>query len=192
MTSAQTPHLMRTRDLEAQGINRVAIGAMVERGELVKLGRGLYSAPDYSPSENSSVALVALKYPNAVFCLLTALRLHGITTQNPHQIWIAIEHKARQPLMDFPPLKVVRSTGPGLEEGIEQVKVDGTVQIPVTNLNKTIADCFKFRNKVGLDVALEALKEAWAAKKINMDELHYYAQLGRVDKVMRPYLEVLV
>lgn len=191
MTVLSTSHLMRTRDLEAQGFNRVAIGVMVERKELVKRGRGLYSSRDYEPTEHYSLALVAIKYPRAVFCLLTALRLHGITTQNSHDLWIAIENKPRQRVMDFPSLKVVRSTGPELENGNEQMTVDGVVKISVTNLNKTIVECFKFRHKIGLNLATEALKEAWTSKKINMEELHYFAQLMRVDKVMRPYLEVL-
>lgn len=183
--------LMRTRDLEALGWNRVAIGAMVERGQLMRLGRGLYAPPDYAPSENSSLAQVSIKYPKAVFCLLTALRLHGVTTQSPHQVWVAIDHKAKAPKMDYPPLHVIRSTGDALYEGVEQTTVDGVVQVPVTVLAKTIADCFKFRNKIGLDVAIEALKEAWNAKRISMDELHRYAKICRVENVMRPYMEAL-
>lgn len=183
--------LIRTRDLEALGMNRVAIGAMVQRGQLVRLGRGLYAPPNYEPTENSSLAQVAIKYPRAVFCLLTALRLHGVTTQNPHQVWIAIEHKAKAPKLDYPPLHVIRSNGDGLYAGTEQMHIDGGVQVPVTGLAKTIADCFKFRNKVGLDVAIEALREAWSAKRISMDELHHFAKICRVESVMRPYMEAL-
>jgi predicted transcriptional regulator of viral defense system len=183
--------LMRTRDLESKGWNRVAIGAMVERGQLIRLGRGLYAPPDYMPSENSSVAQVAIKNPKAVFCLLTALRLHGVTTQNPHEVWISIEHKAKAPKMDYPPLRIIRSSGDAFSQGVGQMAVDGVVQVPVTVLAKTIADCFKFRNKIGLDVAIEALKEAWMAKRVSMDELHHYAQICRVQNVMRPYMEAL-
>jgi predicted transcriptional regulator of viral defense system len=183
--------LMRTRDLESQGWNRVAIGSMVARGQLIRLGRGLYAPPEYMPSENSSVAQVAIKNPKAVICLLTALRLHGVTTQNPHEVWIAIDHKANAPKMDYPPLRIIRSTGDALSQGVEEMVVDEVVRVPVTVLAKTIADCFKFRNKIGLDVAIEALKEAWQAKRISMDELHYYAQICRVHNVMRPYMETL-
>lgn len=188
---ANTPvhGLMRTSDLESQGWSRVAIGAMVARGQLIRLGRGLYAPPDYMPSENSSVAQVAIKNPKAVFCLLTALKLHGVTTQNPHEVWIAIEHKAKPPKMDYPPLRIIRSTGDAMSQGVEQMVVDGVVRVPVTVLAKTIADCFKFRNKIGLDVAIEALKEAWHAKRVSMDELHHYAQICRVQNVMRPYME---
>lgn len=182
---------MRTRDLEALGWTRVAIGAMVQRGQLIRLGRGLYAPPDYVPTEDSALAQVAIKYPQAVFCLLTALRLHGLTTQNPHQVWIAIGHKAKAPIMAYPPLRIIRSTGAALNEGVEQMTVDGAVQVAVTSLPKTLADCFKFRNKIGLDVALEALREAWNARRIDMDELCRCARICRVEKVMQPYLESL-
>lgn len=190
-TSSPVHGLMRTRDLESQGWNRVAIGAMVARGQLIRLGRGLYAPPDYMPSEDSSVAQVAIKNPKAVFCLLTALRLHGVTTQNPHEVWIAIEHKAKSPKMDYPPLRIIRSSGAAMSQGVEQMVVDGVMRVPVTVLAKTIADCFKFRNKIGLDVAIEALKDAWNAKRVSMDELHHYAQICRVQNVMRPYMEAL-
>ncbi|OYY17249.1 MAG: transcriptional regulator [Burkholderiales bacterium 35-55-47] len=183
--------LMRTRDLEAQGWNRVAIGVMLRRGQLVRIDRGLYASPDFVPTDESSLAQVSIKYPKAVFCLLTALRLHGLTTQNPHEVWIAIEHKANTPKMDHPPLHIIRSTGVALSEGVEQITVDGVVQVPVMGIAKTIVDCFKFRNKIGLDVAIEALKEAWYAKKVTMDELHYFAKICRVENVMRPYMETL-
>lgn len=189
-TSRPVQGLMRTRDLESQGWNRVAIGAMVARGQLIRLGRGLYAPPDYIPSEDSSVAQVAVKHPTAVFCLLTALKLHGVTTQNPHEVWIAIEHKAKAPKMDYPPLRIIRSTGEARSQGVEQMVVDG-VRVQVTALAKTIADCFKFRNKIGLDVAIEALKEAWNAKRVSMDELYHCAQICRVHNVMRPYMEAL-
>ena len=190
-TNIHVNGLMRTRDLESKGWSRVAIGAMVARGQLIRLGRGLYAPPDYTPSENSSVAQVAIKNPKAVFCLLTALKLHGVTTQNPHEVWIAIEHKAKAPKMDYPPLRIIRSTGDAMRQGVEQMAVDGVTQVPVTVLAKTIADCFKFRNKIGLDVAIEALKDAWNAKRVSMDDLHYFAQICRVQNVMRPYMEAL-
>lgn len=183
--------LMRTRDLEAQGWNRVAIGLLLKRGQLTRIDRGLYAPPDFVPTADSSLAQVSIKYPNAVFCLLTALRLHGVTSQNPHEVWILIEHKATPPKMDYPPLHIIRSTGAAMSEGIDQITVDGVVQVPVTGIAKTIADCFKFRNKIGQDVAIEALKSAWYAKKFTMDELHYFAKICRVENVMRPYMETV-
>ncbi len=181
----------RSRELEAQGWSRVAIAALVRKGQLVRLGRGLYAPAGYLPTEDSSLVQVSLKYPQAVFCLLTALRLHRLTTQNPHEVWIAIAHKARAPKMDFPPLQVVRSSGDALHGGVEWVTVDGGAQVPVTNLAKTLADCFKFRNKIGLDIALEALREAWQARRVSMDDLYRYAKACRVENVMRPYMEAL-
>ena len=183
--------LLRTRDLEAQGCSRVAIAAMVQRGELLRLGRGVYAPHDYVPSEESSLAQVALKCPGSLFCLLTALKLHGVTTQNPHEVWIAIDHKAHAPKMDYPPLRVVRFSGDALHEGSEPIVVDGVVRALVTDLAKTVVDCFKFRNKIGLYVAIEALRESLNARRVTMDELHQYANICRVDKVMRPYMEAL-
>ena len=170
----------------------MAIGLMLKRGQLMRIDRGLYASPDFVPTEDSSLAQVSIKYPQAVFCLLTALRLHGLTTQNPHEVWIAIKHKAPPPKMEYPPLHIIRSTGLAMSEGIDQISVDGVVQVPVTGIAKTIADCFKFRNKIGRDVAIEALKAAWYAKKFTMDELHYFAKICRVENVMRPYMETLV
>lgn len=126
-----------------------------------------------------------------MICLLTALRLHGVTTQNPHEVWIAIDHKAKAPKVDYPPLRITRSTGDALSQGVEPMVLDDIVQVPVTNLAKTIVDCFKFRNKIGLDVAIEALKYALNNKRVSMDDLHHYAQICRVEKVMRPYMEAL-
>lgn len=182
---------MRTRDLEARGWNRVAIGTMVRRGELLKLGRGVYAPPSYVPTEESSLAQVALKCSHSVFCLLTALKLHGLTTQNPHEVWIAIDHKASAPKMDYPPVRIVRFSGEALEQGFDSIVVDGVVHANVTNIAKTISDCFKFRNKIGLDIAIEALREALEAKRVTMDELHHYGKICRVDTVMRPYMEAL-
>jgi len=183
--------LTRTRDLEALGWSRVAIGAMVRRGELVRLGHGLYAPHDYEPSEHSSIAQVAIKCPDAVFCLLTALKLHGLTTQNPHEVWIAIDHKANAPKMHYPPLRITRFSEEPSSDALEQMTVDGVVQIPVTTLARTIVDCFKFRNKIGLDVAIEALREAYATKRVSMDDLYRHANIRRVEKVMRPYMEAL-
>ena len=136
------------------------------------------------------LAQLATKYPLIVFCLLTALKIHGLTTQNPHEVWIAILPHARTPTPVYPPLHVVRFSDPGA--GTEQIAIDGVTNVLVTTVAKTVADCFKFRNKIGLDIALEALREAWRLKKVSMDELWEAAQLCRVANVMRPYLESLV
>ena len=146
--------------------------------------------PDRPASEHTTLAEVASKHPNTLVCLLSALQFHGLTTQSPFEVWVAIANKARAPKMDYPPLRVVRFSGDALTEGVEKHVVDG-VTVQVTSVAKTVADCFKYRNKIGLDVALEALREAWNAKRVKMDDLWHCAQVCRVANVMRPYLEAL-
>jgi predicted transcriptional regulator of viral defense system len=160
----------------------------------VRVGRGLYALPERAVSEHSALAEVARKHPRAVVCLLSALRFHEVTTQAPFEVWLAIPNKARAPRLDnlyrSGPLRIVRFSERALTEGIEEQLIDG-VTVRLTNLARTVADCFKYRNKIGLDVALEALRESWKAKRVTMDELWRYARLCRVTNVMRPYLESL-
>ena len=160
------------------------------QGRLQRVGRGLYALPDRSVSEHNALAEVARKHPQAIVCLLSALRFHDLTTQSPFEVWLAIPNKARAPNMDYPPLRIVRFSGAALTRGVEDHVIDG-VPVRVTSVARTVADCFKFRNKIGLDVALEALQEAWRAKRASMDELWRYATLCRVANVMRPYMESL-
>ena len=138
--------------------------------------------------EFTSLADISRKYPRAVICLLSALRFHNLTTQAPHEVWAAMPNKVRIP--DYPPLRTVRFSGKALTEGIETHQVEG-VDVKITCVAKTVADCFKYRNKIGLDVALEALTEAWRDKRITMDELWHYAGVCRVTSIIRPYLEYL-
>jgi len=154
------------------------------------VGRGLYALPDRPVSEHNTLAEVARKHPQAIVCLLSALRFHDLTTQSPFEVWLAIPNKARAPKMDYPPLRIVRFSGEALTVGVEDHVIDG-VPVRVTSVARTVADCFKFRNKIGLDVALEALQEAWRAKRVSMDELWHYATLCRVTNVVRPYMESL-
>ena len=182
--------LIRPRDLTERGLPTVALTRLVRQGRLQRLGRGLYSLPDRPVSEHNALAEVARKHPQAIICLLSALRFHDLTTQSPFEVWLAIPNKARAPKMDYPPLRVVRFSGAALTDGVEEYAIDG-VPVRVTSVARTVADCFKFRNKIGLDVALEALQEAWRAKRVSMDELWRYATLCRVTNVMRPYMESL-
>ncbi len=142
------------------------------------------------PSEQHQLAEVAARNPAAVFCLLTALRFHGITTQNPHELWIALPNKSRSPRIDYPPLRTVRYSGDALTKGIEVHAVDG-VTVKVYSIAKTVADCFKFRNKIGLDVAMEALREALRGRRATSEDIWRFAKTCRVTNVMRPYLESL-
>lgn len=130
----------------------------------------------------------ALRVPRGVVCLLSALRVHGIGTQAPFEVWMAIPPHTPTPRLDQPALRVVRMSGAALAEGVEHMEIDG-VQVPVFNLAKTVADCFKYRNKIGLDVALEALRDGWSQRRLTMDTLWHYATVNRVTNVMRPYLE---
>ena len=182
--------LIRPRDLTERGLPTVGLTRLVRQGQLQRVGRGLYALPDRPVSEHNALTEVARKHPQAIVCLLSALRFHNLTTQSPFEVWLAIPNKARAPRMDYPPLRIVRFSGEALTVGVEEHDIE-RVPVRVTSLARTVADCFKFRNKIGLDVALEALQEAWRAKRVSMDELWRYATLCRVANVMRPYMESL-
>ena len=187
---AQGKALLRPSDAVARGHSRLYLAQLAQRGLVHKVSRGLYALPQRKASEFASLAEVASKHPQALVCLLSALAFHGLTTQAPFEVWIAVDNKARAPQMPYPPLRIARFSGPALSEGVELHNIEG-VPVKITSVPKTIADCFKFRNKIGLDVAMEALKEAWSAKRVSMDELWHYGQICRVQNVMRPYLEGL-
>ena len=182
--------LVRPKDLAPVGIPRVALTRAVRRGQLERVGRGLYGLGTRPVSAHGTLAEVARRVPRGVICLLSALRFHDLTTQAPFEVWLAIDNKAGAPKLDYPPLRLVRFSGAALTEGVEEHVIDG-VAIRVTGVAKTVADCFKYRNKIGLDVAMEALREAWAAKRMTSDEIRRYAKVDRVANVMRPYLESL-
>ncbi|HRN07454.1 MAG: type IV toxin-antitoxin system AbiEi family antitoxin domain-containing protein [Ottowia sp.] len=185
---AERQPLLRARDLTAQALPTVVLSRLVAAGKLERVARGVYSLPGRALSEHRSLAEVALRAPRGVVCLLSALRVHGIGTQAPFEVWLAIPPHTPTPRLDQPSLRVVRMSGPALTEGVEPIDIDG-VRVPVFNANKTVADCFKYRNKIGVDVALEALRDGWAQRKLTMDALWHYAAVNRVANVMRPYLE---
>lgn len=187
---ARSQGLIRPRDLPALDVPRVSLTRAVRHGQLERVGRGLYGLPGREVSAHGSLAEVARKVPKGVVCLLSALRFHGLTTQAPFEVWLAIENKAIAPKLDYPPLRIVRFSGAALTEGVEERVVDG-VRVRVTGIAKTVADCFKYRNKIGLDVALEALREAWRDKRMSSDDLWRYAKVCRMANVMRPYLDSL-
>lgn len=182
--------LLRPCDLNAVGIPRISLTRAIRCGHLERVGRGLYGLPGRQISEHGSLAEVARRVPKGVVCLLSALRFHGLTTQAPFEVWLAIENKALAPKLVYPKLRIVRFSGAALTEGIEEHVVDG-VTVRITSVAKTVADCFKFRNKIGLDVALEALRDAWYTKRMTGDDLWHYAKVCRVANVMRPYLDSL-
>jgi predicted transcriptional regulator of viral defense system len=164
------------------------LSRLVAAGKLERVARGVYGLPGQTISEHRSLAEVALRVPQGVVCLLSALRVHGIGTQAPFEVWLAIAHRAPIPRLDQPKIRPVRMSGAAFTDGIEHLSVDG-VSVPVFNAAKTVADCFKYRNKIGLDVALEALRDGWAQQKFTMDEIWHFATVDRVANVIRPYLE---
>jgi predicted transcriptional regulator of viral defense system len=178
------------RELAAAGIHRQVLSRLVESGELERVVRGVYRLPEQPLTEHHGLAVVSAVVPRGVICLLSALQFHGIGTQLPSEIWIAIDRRARRPALKYPPLRIVRYSGAALTEGVESHRLEGQT-VRVYNVAKTVADCFKYRNKIGLDVALEALREARRAKKASMDALWRYAKINRVANVMRPYLEAV-
>lgn len=182
--------VLRSRDLESLGIWRATLGKLVESGVIGRIGRGLYALPDGEIGEHHTLAEVGKRVPKGIVCLISALRFHGLTTQQSPDVWLAIDGKAREPKLGSVSIRVVRSSGEVLQAGREEHTIEG-VKVNIYCPAKTVADCFKFRNKIGLDVALEALREAWREKRCMMDELLRYARICRVENVMRPYLESL-
>jgi predicted transcriptional regulator of viral defense system len=182
--------MVRPRDIEAIGLPREYLIRLHRQGKLNRSGRGIYTLPDANVTERHSYAEVAKRVPEAVVCLLSALVFHEITTQSPPSVWIALRKGARKPALTSPSLRIVRLSGPSLTEGIENHQVEG-VPVRVYSAAKTVADCFKFRNKIGLDVAIEALKDCLRQKKASINEVYRYAKICRVSNVIRPYMEAL-
>lgn len=187
---ARQQGLLRAVDLDAIGAPRVVLTRLTTAGLLDRIGRGLYRLPNHPVSENESLVVVAAKVPQAVFCLLTALQFHGLTTQLPHQVWIAMPRGSHPPRIDWPPIRMVQMTGDVHAAGIEEHRRDGAT-LRIYSPAKTVVDCFKHRNKIGLDVAMEALKDAWRMRKASADDLWRYAKVCRVANVMRPYMEMV-
>jgi len=187
---ARKAGMFRAHELAKQGIPRVYLQRLEQQGLLVREARGLYRVPNAKITENHSLAEAAKRVSHGVLCLLSALRFHGLTTQNPSEIWLAIGWKARAPKKNAQPLRIVRMSGKALTEGVDQHQIEG-VSVKIYNPAKTVADCFKYRNKVGLDAALEALRDYRRKHRGGMDELWRFAKICRVARVMRPYLEAL-
>lgn len=161
-------------------------------GELEKLGPGRYRlAAKPQTSEHHDLVIATSAVPGSVICLASALRFHGIGTQLPHQVWIAVRRGTRVPRLQTPPLRVVNISPTLFDLGRAVHRIEGQA-VNVYNVARTVADCFRFRNTIGLDVALEALTEAWRSQRLNLDELHRIAKRLRVNRVMQPYLETVV
>jgi predicted transcriptional regulator of viral defense system len=182
--------MVRPRDIEAIGLPREYLIRLHRQGKINRSGRGIYTLSDANVTERHSYAEVAKRVPDAVICLLSALTFHEITTQSPASVWIVLRKGARTPAFTSPSLRIARLSGPSLTEGIETHQVEG-VLVRVYSAAKTVADCFKFRNKTGLDVAIEALKDSVRQKKASINEVYRYAKICRVGNVIRPYMEML-
>jgi predicted transcriptional regulator of viral defense system len=182
--------IVRPRDIEAIGLPRAYLIRLHRQGKVNRPGRGIYTLADANVTERHSYAEVAKRVPKAAICLLSALAFHEITTQNPASVWIALPKGARKPALDSPSLRIVRLSGLSLTKGIENHQVDG-VPVRVYSAAKTVADCFKFRNKIGLDIAIEALKDCLRQKRANINEIYRYAKVCRVSNVIRPYVEAM-
>ncbi|MEW6073710.1 MAG: type IV toxin-antitoxin system AbiEi family antitoxin domain-containing protein [Planctomycetota bacterium] len=182
--------LARPRDLEAHGITRAQLARLVAEGLVLRRARGVYVAARHALSAEHTLAHVAKRVPDGIFCLLTALRFHGLTTQSPAEVWIALPEKAHRPRLDYPRLRVARFSGAALTEGVEEHRVE-SVPLRIYTPAKTVADCFKYRNKVGIDIAVEALRDFSRRYRGRATELARFARICRVSRVMQPYLDAI-
>ena len=189
LTLAKQGGVIRARDLEPHSIPRAYLARLTEAGKLQRLGRGLYMLANGDITTNHSLAEAAKRVPHGVVCLLSALRFHRMTTQNPSKVWMAIDVSARKPLFQSPPLRIVRFSGKALTYGVEKKRIEG-VDIIVTSRAKTVADCFKYRNKIGMDVALESLRE-YRRSRGSPDDLWRSAEVCRIASIIRPYWEAI-
>ena len=182
--------VMRSKDLERYRISRNTLSRVVQAGLAVRTARGIYRQSGFNPDQNAGLVELTARSPQIIFCLFTALQFHELTTHSPDQVWVAIGNKARQPKIDYPPIRIVRYSDELLVTGVNQYQMDG-VAVKITSIERTIVDCFKYRNKIGIDVALEALHDGWQKRRVNISLLGQMAASCRMTQVMRPYLESL-
>ena len=185
---ARKAGMLRVRDLTARGIHPELLRRLVQRGLLTRTARGLHMPADQEVSSEFTLASAAKRIPQGVICLFTALRFHNLGTQNPPVVWVALPRQAAIPQVRDLPLRFVRFSGEAYTAGVDTHVLNG-VAVRITNPAKTVADCFKFRHKLGLDVAIEALREGRRERRFTMDELWKYAKVCRVANVLRPYME---
>ena len=178
----------RTRDAIKAGIHPRTLYAMRDQEAIERLGRGMYRFADMPAMGNPDLATVALKVPKGVICLISALSWHEMTSEIPHEIYLALPRGAEPPRLAYPPLRIFWFQGDAFGAGVEDHDMDG-IGVRIYSPEKTLADCFKYRNKIGIDVVLEALKLYRQRKRFQADALMRFARICRVEKVMRPYLE---
>lgn len=190
MEAARNQSVFRASDVQDATDPRSTLRRMTAEGEIVRVGRGLYALPNAEVSANHSFVEATKRYPGGVICLTSALFFHGIGTQMPYETWMMRPDRKVTPNREFP-IRFVYCTGAAFSYGIEKHRIGGT-EVSIYSPAKTIADCFKYRNKIGLDVATEALQEGWRAKRFTMDELWQSAKVCRVQSIIQPYVEMLV
>jgi len=183
--------ILRTNQALELGIHPRTLYALRDSGKIFQIARGWYRLADLPALSDPDLVAVASVVPKGVICLISALAFHGITTQIPHQVDLAIEQKAKRPTLEYPPIRVFWFSGPAFSEGIETHLLDD-VPVRIFNPAKTVADCFKFRNKIGLDVALEAVQMNLRQRLSTVDDIMKFARICRVEKIMRPYLEAML
>jgi len=190
MALARQKGILRPRDLIAHGLGRRDLSRLVAEGRMVKSAPGLYGLCDYDITSAHTLVEAVRVQAKGVVCLKSALNFHGIGTQLPHQVWLSVPYGSRITAKKSIPMQVIVMRSPGYESGIQIYELEG-IAVPIYNIPKTISDCFKFRNKIGLDVALEALREVLHEKKCTREEIRKFAKINRVENVMRPYMEAL-
>ena len=183
--------ILRTSQALKAGIHPATLYAMRDSGEIEVISRGVFRLSDIPPLGNPDLVTVATRVPHGVICLISALSFYELTTQIPHEVHVALQRGAEEPRLDYPPIRTYRFTGEAFTAGVDIHDLDG-VSVRIYSLEKTLADCFKFRNKVGLDTVIEAIRFYRERRKIKVDDLMRYATICRVNKIMRPYLEAIL
>ena len=184
--------VLRSKDFVRAGVPTAILSRMVKRGDLIRVDRGVYTVSlPRDVSENHDLVQIAMRIPHGLVCLISALRFQELTTQIPHEVWVAVDVKARKPKIDYPPVRIVRFSGAALTYGVEHHKLEG-VDVKITSVAKTVADCFKYRNKIGLDIAIEALRDALEHRVTTSQDIWEAAKVCRVASVMKPYMQALV
>jgi predicted transcriptional regulator of viral defense system len=182
--------MFRLSEATTAGIHPERVRRLAKAGQLTRVGRGLYALPNHRATEFHTLAEIAKRVPKGIVCLLTALRFHGLGTQNPREVWLAVDRRAGIPRVDFARVRLVRISGAALTSGVNEHDIEN-VAVRITSSARTVVDCFKFRNKIGLDVAIEALREYRRLRKGTADELWQQADRLRMTKVMRPYWDAM-
>lgn len=182
--------VVRLRDAMEHGIHPEVLRRLVASKQMVRVARGVYSLPNRNATEHDDLVQAAIRVPTGVVCLLSALNYHQIGTQMPHEVWMMIDRRSHRPTIDSPPMRFIRASGPSLEDGVDTITIDGH-EVRVFNPAKTIVDCFRYRRHVGLEVAIEALREVIRDRRCTPDAIARYAVSCGVWSVVRPYLEAL-